>query len=176
MNFALLLIYVASAIAIVFIAPDTLLTTIMDGCENTLNFLPVLFASYCVWLPVIKILEKSGASKKVEKLLLPLNKFLFPLEKEKAYEYLSVNVSSNLLGIGGASTPSGLKAMENMSGKKNKIMLVVLNSLSLQLIPTTVIAMRASGGSKIDVVLPTLLTTLVTTIIGVTLVKIFVKK
>ena len=112
----------------------------------------------------------------MEKLLLPLNKFLFPLEKEKAYEYLSVNVSSNLLGIGGASTPSGLKAMENMSSKKNKIMLVVLNSLSLQLIPTTVIAMRASGGSKIDVVLPTLLTTLITTIIGVTLVKIFVKK
>ena len=176
MNFALFLIYTASAIALILTSPDTLIPTIIDGCENTLNFLPILFASYCVWLPAVKILEKSGASKKVEKLLLPVNKFLFPNEKEKAYEFISVNVSSNLLGIGGASTPSGLKAMENMTSKKNKIMLVVINSLSIQLIPTTVIAMRAGMGGKIDVVLPTLLTTLLTTIIGVTLVKIFVKK
>lgn len=176
MNFALLLIYTASTIMIISTAPDTLIPAMIKGCENTLEFLPILFASYCVWLPAIKILEKSGVSKKVERLLLPVNKFLFPNEKEKAYEYLSVNVSGNLLGIGGASTPSGLKAMENMSSKKNKIMLVVVNSLSLQLIPTTVVAMRSAEGGKIDVVLPTLLTTLLTTIIGVTLVKIFVKK
>ena len=115
-------------------------------------------------------------NKKCERVLRPINNVLFPLEKEKAYEQLSINLSSNLLGIGGASTPSGLKAMQNMASKKNKIMLVVINSLSIQLIPTTVVAMRYAKGSSIDIILPSLITTFITTAIGIALVKVLVKK
>ena len=176
MNGVLLLIYIACSFSMLISSPNELVPSIMEGCENTIKFLPVLFASYCIWLPVTKILEKSGISKKCEKLLLPVNRFLFPNEKEKAYEHLSVNISSNLLGIGGASTPSGLKAMDNLVTKKNKIMLVVVNSLSIQLIPTTVVAMRYAKGGNIDVILPSLITTAITTALGVLLVKIFVKK
>ena len=176
MNVVLLLIYIGCSLVIIFEQPNDLIPSIMAGCENTIKFLPILFASYCVWLPATKMLEKSGISKKSQKLLLPVNKFLFPNEKEKTYEYLSINLSGNLLGIGGASTPSGLNAMENITSKKNKTMLVVINSLSIQLVPTTVIAMRSSKGAIIDIVLPSLIATIITTSIGIILVKLLVKK
>ena len=176
MNIVLLFIYIGCSVVIIINDPNTLIPSIMAGCENTIKFLPILFASYCIWLPATKILERSGVSKKCEKLLIPVNKFLFPLEKENAYTPLAINLTSNMLGIGGASTPSGLKAMENMTSKKNKIMLVVINSLSIQLIPTTVIAMRYAKGGLIDIIIPSLITTFVTTAIGVFLVKVLVKK
>ena len=176
MNIVLLCIYIGCSVLIIIKEPTTLIPSIMSGCENTIKFLPLLFASYCVWLPVTKILERCGVNKKCERVLRPINNVLFPLEKEKAYEQLSINLSSNLLGIGGASTPSGLKAMQNMASKKNKIMLVVINSLSIQLIPTTVVAMRYAKGSSIDIILPSLITTFITTAIGIALVKVLVKK
>lgn len=176
MNSVLLLIYIACSFVIILKDPSNLIPTILGGCENTLKFLPILFASYCLWLPVTKILEKSGISRKCENCLLPLNTRLFPGENRQAYEHLSVNISSNLLGIGGASTPSGLNAMGSMESKKNKIMLVVLNASSIQLIPTTVIALRASRGSNVEIILPTLITTFITAVISIILVKIFVKE
>jgi spore maturation protein A len=63
-----------------------------------------------------------------------------------------------------------------MKTRKNKLMLLVMNSLSIQLIPTTVLALRASSGGKIDVILPTLIATTFTTVLGVILVKVFVKE
>ncbi|MBQ8178735.1 MAG: hypothetical protein IJ033_06070 [Clostridia bacterium] len=161
---------------IIIKAPDTLIPTLLQGSENTIKFLPVLFGSYCVFIPLIKILEKSKLDKSLAKLISPLNKALFPKEKKSAYAHLSLNLSTNLLGIGGASTPSGLKAMEEMTSKKNKIMLVVINSLSIQIIPTTVVAMRAAKGSAVDIILPSLLVTALTTVIGVVLVRVLVKE
>ncbi len=176
MNYALLFIYVVCSVMIIVKSPDAMITTLLEGSENTIKFLPLLFGSYCVFIPLIKILEKSKLDKTLAKLIYPINKTLFPNEKESAYNHLSLNLSTNLLGIGGASTPSGLKAMQEMNSKKNKIMLVVINSLSIQLIPTTVVAMRASKGSVIDIILPSILVTTLTTALGVVLVKIFVKE
>ena len=176
MNLALLFVYITCSAMIVFNSPEALIPTLLKGSENTIKFLPILFGSYCVFIPFVKILEKCKVDKGIGKFLKPINHFLFPNEKEEAYKHLSVNLSSNLLGIGGASTPSGLKAMEAMTSKKNKIMLVVINSLSIQLIPTTVIAMRASGAARIDIILPSLLVTMLSTIIGIVLVKVLVKE
>ena len=175
MNFLLLAIYLCATVLITYENPTALLPAYMDGGKNTIAFIPTLFTVYATWIPITKIFEKSGISRKVGKLLTPINKRLFPNENNNAYSHLSLNLSANLLGMGGAATPSGLDAMKSMTNKKNRIMLVVLNSTSLQLIPTTVIGLRANAGGIKDVILPSLIATVLTTIIAVVLVKVFVK-
>ena len=157
-------------------SPDNLLDTLISGCENTLKYLPLLFATYSIFIPLTKILEKGGATKGLERVLHPINKRLFPLESENCYKFLSINVSTNLLGIGGASTPSGIKAIENMKSRKNKLTLVVMNALSIQIIPTTVLALRASHHGVVNVILPTIITTTISTLLGVVLVKVFCRE
>ena len=92
---------------------------------------------------------------------------------------IAMNMSANMLGLGNAATPMGIKAMKALddgSGIANTamIMLIVLNATSIQLLPSTVIGLRASAGSTspADIILPTLIATITTTILGIVLVKI----
>ncbi len=176
MNGVLIFIYIGCTALMIFNSPDELIPTVLLGSENTVKFLPVLFGSYCLWIPMMKILEKSGAERWLGRLIKPFTKRLFPKENDEVYEKLNVNISANLLGMGGAATPSGIEATHLMKSKKNKIMLVTVNALSIQLIPTTVISMRALKGASVNILLPCLIATLVTTTIGVILVKLLVKE
>ncbi len=93
---------------------------------------------------------------KLQKLIKPLNRFLFPKLKtsDEEYKYISLNMVTNLLGLGNAATPAGLKAVEIMNKKEGEslsdeiIMFFAINTASLQLIPTNVIAIRNSLGSS----------------------------
>ena len=88
----------------------------------------------------------------------PLLKFLFPeiYQDEKIRKEISMNMVANMLGLGNAATPLGLKAMKSMQEKNDKkdtlsnpmLMFIVINTASLQIIPTTVIAIRSSLGSQ----------------------------
>lgn len=107
----------------------------------------------------MKIAERSGLTKILSKLLSPLIKFVFPkldLKSETA-QAISMNMTANLLGLGNAATPFGIEAMKRMN-KLNKtpgtatndmIKLVVLNSASLRIIPTTVAMLRQQHGAKV---------------------------
>ncbi len=94
---------------------------------------------------------------------------------------ISMNLSVNLLGISGAATPYGIQAANLLDKTDNaeyaSAMLFVLNATSLQLIPTSIIAVRVALGSASpnDIVLPTLLATSLSTIVGVLLTKVFIK-
>ncbi|MDE5911500.1 MAG: hypothetical protein K2H24_04120, partial [Clostridia bacterium] len=100
-------------------------------------------------------------------------------ESDLALEYITLNFSANLLGMGGAATPLGIKAMECMQDNSQKatdnmILFMVINSTSIQLIPATIIGLRASAGSNApsDIILPSLLATLISTVTGVILAKL----
>ena len=155
--------------------PSGMLPAFLDGAANALRLSALLFGSYALWLSAIKILEAAGAQKFLRKLLKPLTNVLFPGESEETSDAVTLNFAANLIGAGGAATPAGLKAMSGMRSKKNAVMLVVLNSTSLQLIPTTVIAIRAGLGSVTDVILPTVTVTFFTSALAVIAVKVFVK-
>ena len=138
-----------------------------------------LFAVYAVWLSVLEIMEKTGISRAIYRLFAPLFKKMFKGESEKAVEYISLNVSANLLGMGSAATPAGIKAMEHMSKKSEKasdnmILFFVINATSVQLIPATIVGMRAAAGSASpsDIILPTLGGTLAAALAGVALAKL----
>lgn len=149
--------------------------------ETVLSFAGVM----CFWTGMLKIAEKSGVSDKIERLLHPVIKFLFPNSGDEAKKYISMNMTANILGMGNAATPMGIKAMSALDeNNKNPLypsddmcMLVVLNTTSFQLIPTTIIALRAAANSAnpFSVMIPIWITSAVSIIIAVSAVKLMCK-
>ena len=106
-------------------------------------------------------------------------------EEEKEYKEITMNITANILGLGNAATPLGLKAMKTMQ-EKNKskdrltdsmAMFIILNTASLQLIPTTVIAIRGSLDSlnPTQIILPVWISTICAAIAGIVASKVFIK-
>ncbi|MBQ9276435.1 MAG: spore maturation protein [Clostridia bacterium] len=179
MNVAFTLIALASLIALTIISPETAFPTMISGVRNAILLMLKLAAIYTVWLGVLKMMEKTKIDKALSRLLRPVVKRLFKKESDEAYDFISVNLASNMLGMGGAATPAGIKAIGAMTadGERatdNMILLVVINATSIQLIPATVISIRAAAGSanSANIFLPTLIATFVSTATGVILCKI----
>ncbi len=175
MNIVFVTIVLSSIVALTLSSPDAVLPTVIEGTNRAVQFAISLFSIYLVWLAVLKIMERTSLDKALARVISRPIKRLFPRENDTAYQHLSVNLSANLLGMGGAATPSGIKAMESIKSRKNRIMLVVVNATSIQLIPTTVLGMRAEFGGVSDIILPSLITTATTTVVAVFLTQIFVK-
>ena len=181
MNLLFLCIFILSTLLLLFSSPDTFLVSLVDGASAAGAVCVSLIATYAVWMGLIQVWQDSGVSKKIAKLVRPFVQLLFKTRDEKTLEMLSMNVAVNLLGIGSAATPFGIQAAKLLDGSQfaesDSAMLLTLNATSLQLLPTSIVAMRASMQSvaPADIILPTFLTTLVSTLIGVLLCKLFVK-
>ena len=182
MNIIFGLVLTISTILLLFTNPNQVLSSMLSGGEKALDLSLKMVVVYAVWLGIFELLERSGLAKKFAKLLLPLNKFLFGELPEKANNYMSLNISANLLGMSGATTPMGIKSIQELEKYPNTnyaiTMFFVINATSIQLIPTSVMALRTTMGSvnPSDIILPTILATLLSSIIGILLVKIFVRK
>lgn len=132
--------------------------SIFSSINSTIELIFTLFGSMCFWNGIMNIVKNTSLINKIKNILNPLIKFLFPdLSKEsEAYKNISINMASNLIGLGNASTPAGLKAMEELQKEnknkntlsKNMILFMLINTVSIQLIPTTIISIRMSLGSK----------------------------
>ena len=182
MNAIFGIIYIISIIFLIFTNPDGVLSAMLSGGEKALSLTLKMTVIYAVWLGVFELLEQSGLASKLAKLIKPLNRFLFGKIPDKANDFISINVSANMLGMSGATTPFGIKSIQELEKHKNTdyaiAMFFVINATSVQIIPSSVIALRASlnSSSPASIVLPTILATLLSTVIGVLLVKIFIKK
>lgn len=132
--------------------------SIFDTIESTMSLLVTLAGTMCFWSGIMNVLEKTDFFLKMRKKISKVIKIIFnDIENDsKESEFISLNILSNLLGLGNAATPMGIKAMDAMDEKnKNKnymtkdmMMFILINTASIQIIPTTVIAIRASLGSK----------------------------
>lgn len=161
---------------------DATMNVLLSGGSKAISLTLKLWGIYTLWLGILKIVEDTGLDKKLSKLLRPIIRLLFGKTDEYTENQIAVNITSNLFGMGNASTPSGINAIAGLDkGSKYAtsamIMVIILNSTSLQLIPTTVIGLRVSAGSMTptDIILPTLIATIASTIVGIILVKIFSK-
>lgn len=162
--------------------------SIFTSCAQTVDLILKLFGTMCLWNGLMKIVQETSLMKKLTKFISPLMKILFPKMKkeDKEYKEITINIIANLLGIGNAATPLGLKAMQTMQEKnpqKDKItdsmaMFIVLNSASIQLIPSTVIAVRASLGSvnPSQIIVPVWIATIAADVAGIVASKILMKK
>lgn len=175
MNFFFTGIVIVSLIVLLFTDPDAALDSLIKGGADGLSFALKLYAIYAVWLSVLDLWEKMNFNRFLGKKLKFILRKIFPDESEKCYDHLSVNLSANMLGMGSAGTPAGISATENMTSRKNRYMLIVINSTSVQIIPTTMIALRSAAGSHTDIIVPSLIATIITTSIGMLLVKILIK-
>lgn len=127
-----------------------------------------LLGSICLWSGIMEVAAKSGLTERIAKLLTPLMRLLFrDVSSKKARNAICMNITANLLGLGNAATPLGIEAMQELSKEGDgktatdpMIIFTVLNTCSLQLIPTTAAALRLSYGSKSPMeILPAVLLT-----------------
>lgn len=163
-------------------------TAIFDSAKDAVQMTITFLGTICMWNGVMKILQETSIMSKMTKLVSPIMKFLFPTIKkeDKEYKEITINMVANILGLGNAATPLGLKAMKSMQEKnKNKeiltnnmAMFIVLNTASLQIIPTTVIAIRTSLNSvnPTNIIVPIWGATIAADIAGILITKIFINK
>ncbi len=129
----------------------------LDGAKNSIEIILSFAGIMCMWCGFLKLAEEGGAINALSKLISPIINLLFPKLKHnnKAKEYITANISANLLGVGNAATPAGIAAMQELD-KINKTpdhasdemsIFTVINTSSIQLIPTTIIALRSAFGS-----------------------------
>lgn len=128
---------------------------VSQGAQTGITLVISLSGSICLWTGVGKLMEKSGITEKLSKLLRPVLGRLFPSSREDGLlaGHLSANVCANLLGLGNAATPMGIQAARRLALRSKKgvagdelCRLIVLNTASIQLIPANVAAVRAALG------------------------------
>lgn len=128
--------------------------SIFESAQSSVELCITLFGTICLWNGIMQIANKTSLVELLNKLLSPLLKFLFPDLKGKSQvkTEISMNMIANIMGLGNAATPLGLKAMKSLQKENPKkdtlsnsmVMFIVINTASLQVIPTTVIALRTS--------------------------------
>ncbi len=154
------------------------------GVETCISLLGIM----CLWTGMAKIGEKAGIINVFAKVLNPIIKFLFPKIKTEstATSSMVLNMVANLMGMGNAATPLGIKATKELhklngykSAASNEMcMFIVINTASLQLLPTTLISIRQEYGSAspAEIVFPVWIVSIAALIVGVTVAKILEKR
>jgi len=156
---------------------------ILNASKEAVNLCIYMAGVTGVWTGMMKAAESAGLLKKLERLLMPLICFLFPkIKDQQTKEYIAVNMAANVLGLGWAATPAGLKAMESLYKLNHKTCtasaemctLLIINISSLQLIPVNIIAYRGQFGSvnPTAVVGPGIVATAVSTGVAVIFCKV----
>ena len=163
-------------------------SSIFESLESVITLSMTLVGTMCLWCGLMEIVKNTSLMKKLIKILRPILNWLFPESKnnEEAMKNISINTISNILGLGNASTPAGIKAMESLQKENtNKqrlsnsmLMLIVLNTTSIELIPTTVIAIRTSLNAQnpTDIIIPIWISTIIGTLVGIISTKVLIKR
>ena len=160
---------------------NSLLSSGSRGIDMILSIVPLM----CLWLGTMKIAESSGLLDIISKKLSKIVKVLFPeiQEGDKAIGYISSNIVMNMLGLGNAATPFGLKAMSELkrlnkdssTASRSMITFLVINTSSVTIVPTTVISLRLSSGSinPTEIIPVTIITTFLSTFLALLLDRLF---
>jgi spore maturation protein A len=156
----------------------------VEGANQAVTLCVAICGMICLWSGVMELMRRSGLSEKLSWLLRPLLGRLFPsaARDRDTMDALSTNVSANLLGLGNAATPAGIKAalgLKRMSGLSSAsdelCLLVVMNTASIQLLPTTVASLRASLGASapFDILPAVWLSSILSVSAGILAAKLF---
>ena len=158
---------------------DQTAAAMLKGAEEAVQTAIALTGAYAFFCGMLNILRKAGAAERLGKAILPALKRLFGEGlPSDALEPVTMNLTANLLGLGNAATPMGIEAAKRMgkgsAAASNALCLfLVINASSVQIFPASVIALRAAAGSAAParIVLPTLIATGVSTIVGIVCCK-----
>ncbi len=166
---------------------EVLSKSIISSTQSSVKLVIGLVGMMSLWCGVMKIAQKSGITEKLAIPLKPLLRFLFKdASKSKgAMGSMIMNLTSNMLGLSNAATPFGIKTMEELqklnpkkdTATNDMALFLVLNAACIQLVPTSVISMRAACGSQNPgvIIFPAIMTTGIAAIMGVVYCKILEK-
>ncbi len=164
---------------------DAVAVAALEGASAGVELCLSMTGALCLWLGVMEIMRRSGLASGLSRLLRPLLSRLFPdfARSKPVMDAVSANVSANLLGLGNASTPLGLEAARLMAERSPGVasdslcMLVVLNTASIQLIPTTVASLRAGAGcaTPFDILPAVWLASCLSLTVGITAAKLLAR-
>ena len=159
----------------------------IDSAGKAIELAIALLGIMCLWTGLMAIAEKSGIIYWITKLFKPFMRFLFPgiPQNHSAIGAVIMNLSANFLGLGNAATPLGLKAMnelQKLNPEKSRAtdamcMFLVLNTAAVQLIPSTVIALRTDAGSvnPTEIIVAVWIASVCATITGIVVVRLFTR-
>ena len=162
---------------------DSILTNGKEALDLMLSILPIIV----LWTGIMKIAEESGLLQKFAKLMQPILSRLFPSvpKNHPSLGYIASNIAANMMGLGSAATPFGLKAMSELQKINTKkdtasvamITFLVLNTAGVTIVPTTVLALRIAHGSAnpSEIILPGVIATFCSSIGGL-LLDYFIRK
>lgn len=179
-----ILIFFGILVGIITGNGENISKVIIESADSTVALIIGLVGIMCFWCGVMKIAEKSGLTDKLSKLLKPILKLIFKeaSKDEKALGAIVMNITANMMGLGNAATPFGIKAMEEMdrlnktkgTASNDMALFLVLNAACIQLIPSTVISLRAANGSGNpgSIIIPAIISTSIAAVIGVACCKL----
>lgn len=163
---------------------EQLSEAVLAGAANAVELVFAMLGMMCAWTGLMKIADAGGITAILARLFYPLTKRLFPgyAKDGPASKAICMNVTANLLGLGNAATPLGIAAMKEMQkanpdpfvADNGMVMFVVLNTASIQLIPTVMGTIRAKYGSPLpfDILPAVWFASVVSLLIGITVAKL----
>ena len=163
---------------------EILSKVIVSSTTSAVELVMGLVGMMCLWCGIMKIAEKSGLTDKLARLLRPILKIIFKEagKNQKAMSSITMNLTANMMGLSNAATPFGIKAMEEMQKINNEkdvasndmALFLVLNAACIQLLPTTVISIRAAYNSQNPaiIIIPAIIATGTAAVLGVVYCKI----
>ena len=166
---------------------ENLNSSIFKSTESAVTLTLTLIGTTCLWSGIMEVASNTYIIENLAKIFRSIIKRIFINldSKNKAYNNIVMNIIANILGLGNAATPLGLKAMEELQKENNNkdtlsdnmMMLIVLNTASLQIIPTTVIAIRSSLGSQnpSKIIFPVWISTICAAFMAIIFCKIIIK-
>ncbi len=163
---------------------DEVTNVVLSSSKETVNLCLTMLGIMATWTGLLKIAEKAGLIDNLSKKMMPLLIYLFPdiPKGHKAFKYIATNMIANMFGLGWAATPAGISAMKEMQSlnkekdvaSKSMCMFMIVNMSSLQIVSMNIIAFRSEYGSinPTSIIIPGLISTIVSTLIGIIAVKI----
>lgn len=157
---------------------------IVGATTSTVELVFGMIGLMCMWCGVMNIAEKSGLMDKLAGLLRPFLKLIFKdaAKDSKALGAIVMNLTANMMGLSNAATPFGIRAMEEMDrlnpkkgeASNDMILFLVLNAACIQLVPSTVISLRAAQGSASAgiIIIPAMLATGTAALVGIIVCKV----
>lgn len=154
LSYILCFIYLAALLSAAATGQAGAGNALLEGASQAVSFCFALAGPLCLWSGALELLEQCGGAKLLQRALRPALGRLFPAASGdgEAFSALAENVSANLLGLGNAATPAGLRAVRRMRQlgarcRDELCLFVVLNTASIQLLPTTIASVRAAAGA-----------------------------
>lgn len=183
-----ILLCVVFAVSLVFAAfsgsIEPVASAMLTGAKTAVDTALTLCASMCLWCGIMNVARRAGLLETVTRLMRPVMRVIFPRvpRDSKAAGFICANIAANVLGLGSAATPLGISAIRELKAMSpngsratnDMCMMVVVNSASVQLIPSTVFALRAQTGSGdvFGIFLPALLSSVAALVVGVIFTKL----